>query len=50
MAADAAELAEAVEGAQAVAVAVPIPMGVVAAVLTTIRDRKRRWATGTRRT
>jgi len=44
MAADAGELAEAVEGARAVAVAVPIPMGAVVAVLTTIRNRKRRSA------
>ena len=42
MAADAGELAEAVEGARAVAV--PIPMGAVVAVLTTIRNRKRRSA------
>jgi hypothetical protein len=34
------ELAEVVEGAQAAAVAAPTPMGTVAAVLTTIRNRK----------
>ena len=41
MAADAGELAEAVEGAQAVAVAVPIPMVAAVAVLTTIHNWKR---------
>jgi hypothetical protein len=40
MAVDAVELAEVVEGAQAAAVAAPTPMGAVAAVLTTIRNRK----------
>ena len=44
MAADAGELAEAVEGAEAVAAAAAIPMGAAAAVLTTIRNRKRRAA------
>jgi hypothetical protein len=39
--ADAVELAEAVEGAQAVAVAVLIPTGAAVAVLTTIRNMKR---------
>jgi hypothetical protein len=46
MAVDAVELAEAVEGAQAAAVAVPTLMAAVGAVLTTIRNRKRHSAIG----